>query len=73
VDRGEHDVKSGKEINPAGSIFGLSSIVHVLRQNKTAGAEQIVNAVFDDLHRFQQQAELEDDLTLVIIRIDKEN
>ena len=55
--------------NPTGRMFGLSSIVHILRRDKTAGADQIVNAVFDDLHRFQQQAEPEDDITLVVIKV----
>lgn len=58
--------------NPAGRMYEMSSVVNILRRYKTAGAEQIVNAVFEDLHRFQQQAELEDDITLVVIKIGNE-
>lgn len=39
------------------------------RQNKDAEAQQILNAVLNDLKRFQKQAEYEDDAALVVIKI----
>ncbi len=58
--------------NPSGRMYGMSSIIQIVQRHKTSEAEQIVNAVFDDLRRFQQEAELEDDVTLVVIKIEKE-
>ncbi len=79
----KHHLKNGQVIvlatdgilearNPAGRMYGMSSIIHIVQRHKNSGAEQIVNAVFDDLHRFRQEVELEDDITLVVIRIEKE-
>ena len=51
-------------------MFGKSSIVNIIRRNKYAGAEQILDAVFYDLKRFRGEAEFEDDITLVVIKIE---
>ena len=59
--------------NPAGRMYGMASIVDILRRHKTAAAEKIVTAIFDDLNRFQQDAGLEDDITLVVIKTEKED
>ncbi len=77
----KHGIKKGQIImlatdgiwesrNPQGQMFGKSSIAAVIRQNKNAGADQILNAVFDDLNRFRRGAESEDDTTLVVIKIE---
>ena len=55
--------------NPEGKMFGKESIVKIVRQMKTAGAGQILGAVFDELHKFRHDMELEDDITLVVIKI----
>ncbi len=59
--------------NPAGRMYGMSSIVNLLRRYKSAVAEQILDVIFRDLQHFQQEAELEDDVTLVVIKIDNED
>ncbi len=56
--------------NPQGRMFARSSLVKVVRQNRYAGAEKILDAVFDALHGFRRQAGLEDDITLVVIKIE---
>ncbi len=56
--------------NPQGRMFGKDAIAKIVRQNKDAEAKQILNTVFNGLKRFQQQAELEDDVTLVVIKIE---
>ncbi len=55
--------------NPAGTMFGISSVVNIIRQNKCAAAEQILKAVFDELKRFRRERELEDDITVVVIKV----
>ena len=56
--------------NPAGRMFGRSSLVSIIRRNKYGGAKQILDAVFDGLKQFRRDAELEDDITLVVIKIE---
>jgi sigma-B regulation protein RsbU (phosphoserine phosphatase) len=56
--------------NPQGRMFGRSSLVNSIRRNKYAGAKQILDAVFNDLKQFRREAELEDDITLVVIKIE---
>lgn len=56
--------------NPQGRMFGKDAIVNIIRKNKDAAAKHILDAVFNDLKRFQQKAELEDDITLVVIKIE---
>ncbi len=76
----KHNMKTGQIIvlatdgilearNPEGRMFGKDAIVNVVRQNKYADAKQLLNAVFDDLKRFRREVELEDDITLVVIKI----
>ena len=55
--------------NPEGKMFGRESIAKIIRQNKHAGAGQILEAVFDKLHKFRQDTELEDDITLVVFKM----
>ena len=55
--------------NPQGRMFGKDAIASIIHQYKDAGAKQILNAVINGLKRFQQEAKLEDDVTLVVIKI----
>lgn len=57
-------------MNPEGKMFGRSSLVNIIRRNKYGGAKQILDAVFNDLKQFRREAELEDDITLVVIKIE---
>jgi sigma-B regulation protein RsbU (phosphoserine phosphatase) len=56
--------------NPEGRMFGRSSLVRIIQRNKHRGAKKMLEAVFDDLKRFRGAAELEDDITLVVIKIE---
>jgi sigma-B regulation protein RsbU (phosphoserine phosphatase) len=56
--------------NPAGRMFGRSSLDSIIRRNKNGGAKQILDAIFYDLKQFRREAELEDDITLVVIKIE---
>jgi serine phosphatase RsbU (regulator of sigma subunit) len=55
--------------NPDGEMFGKDRIYRIVRQNATASAAEIQNAVLESLRGFQKDARLEDDLTLVVIKI----
>ena len=56
--------------DPEGRMFGRSSLVRIIRKNKHGGAKQILDAVFNHLRQFRREAELEDDITLVVIKIE---
>ncbi len=55
--------------NPDGEMFGKDRIYDILRKNASSGAEEIVRNVLADLDSFQQGASIEDDITLVVIKI----
>lgn len=56
--------------NPEGRMFGRSSLVGIIRRNKYGGTKQILESVFKGLKQFLGPAKLEDDITLVVIKIE---
>lgn len=57
--------------NPAGEMFGRDRIYDVIRRNATASANKILEAAFETLGRFRKERTAEDDMTLVVIKIEK--
>jgi sigma-B regulation protein RsbU (phosphoserine phosphatase) len=55
--------------NPHGEMFGKEPIYDLIRNNSSLSANQILNAMIESLKSFQQGAKIEDDITLVIIKI----
>jgi sigma-B regulation protein RsbU (phosphoserine phosphatase) len=55
--------------NPKGEMFGKERIYDIIRKNSILGAEEIVQKTFAALDNFQQGAPIEDDITLVISKI----
>ena len=55
--------------NPNGVMFSKDRIHKIIRRNATKTANEIQNAILDSLKRFQKDAKLEDDMTLVVIKI----
>jgi sigma-B regulation protein RsbU (phosphoserine phosphatase) len=55
--------------NPKGEMFGKDRIHKISRRNASKTAADIQNAILDSLKRFQKNAKLEDDMTLVVIKI----
>jgi serine phosphatase RsbU (regulator of sigma subunit) len=55
--------------NPKGEMFGKDRLHKIIRQNASATAKEIQSAVFESIRRFQKDARLEDDMTLVVIKI----
>jgi sigma-B regulation protein RsbU (phosphoserine phosphatase) len=57
-------------VNKAGEMFGKARLKNVIRENAAAGAGDILNAVYTELHSFTSGQKSEDDITLVIIKAD---
>jgi len=55
--------------NPKGEMFSKDRIYRIIRQHASASANEIQNSILDSLRHFQKEATLEDDLTLVVIKI----
>jgi len=55
--------------NPKEEMFGKDRMQRVIRRNASHTANEIQNAILNALKRFQKNVQLEDDLTLVIIKI----
>ncbi len=60
-------------INRHGEMFGKERLRDIIRENAAESAAQILNAVYDDLNRFTEGQRSEDDITLVVIKIDGVN
>jgi serine phosphatase RsbU (regulator of sigma subunit) len=56
--------------NPKGEMFGRHRIQRIIRRNASKNANAIQKAILNALKRFQKNVKLEDDLTLVIIKVD---
>ena len=55
--------------NFQGEMFGKEPIYDIIRNNSSSGANEILNAMLESLKSFQKDAKIEDDITLVIIKI----
>ncbi|MGD9172905.1 MAG: SpoIIE family protein phosphatase [Desulfobacterales bacterium] len=55
--------------NPDGEMFGKERIYEILRNKASATADGIVQEILASLKNFQQGAPIEDDITLVIIKL----
>ena len=56
--------------NANGEMFGKDRLNKVIRKNASATAGEIQTAVFDAVRRFRKDTRLEDDMTLVVVKID---
>jgi len=57
--------------NHDGEMFGKERFREVIRQNANAGARVILNAVYDELNQFAKGLKAEDDITLVIVKVNE--
>ena len=57
-------------INGSGEMFGKDRLRSIIRKNAAGNAGDILNAVYDELSRFTLGQKTEDDITLVIIKVD---
>jgi serine phosphatase RsbU (regulator of sigma subunit) len=54
-------------------MFGKEPIYEIIRNNSSLSANEILNAMTESLKGFQKGAKIEDDITLVIIKITDES
>jgi sigma-B regulation protein RsbU (phosphoserine phosphatase) len=57
--------------NRYGDMFGLEAFEKVIRQNAAAGAAEILKAVFSAVDLFQYGNKIEDDMTLMVVKVVK--
>lgn len=57
--------------NKQGAMFGKTRFKEIIRQNASAGADDTLNAVFNEINQFSEGQKTEDDITLVIIKVNK--
>jgi serine phosphatase RsbU (regulator of sigma subunit) len=55
--------------NADGTMFGKTPVLNMIRQNRDGSAHQILEAIIEGLDRFRRGVELEDDVTLLVIKI----
>ncbi len=55
--------------NLQGEMFGKEPIYDIIRNNSSLSANEILNAMMESLKSFQKGAKIEDDITLVTIKI----
>jgi sigma-B regulation protein RsbU (phosphoserine phosphatase) len=54
--------------NKKGDMLGKEPILNAIRQHSSSDSEQIIDAIFDTLNEFIDDAKIEDDITSVIIK-----
>ena len=57
-------------VNRDGEMFGKSRLRNIIRQKAGKRSGDILNAVYDELNQFTRGQKTEDDITLVIIKVD---
>ncbi len=57
--------------NRDGEMFGKDRFREIIRRNANAAAADILEAVYDELNQFAKGLKSEDDITLVIIKVNK--
>ncbi len=55
--------------NQNGDMFGKERICNIIQKNLSLSADEIINTMFASLQRFQQGAQIADDITLVVVKI----
>ena len=55
--------------NLQGQMFGKEPIYDIIRNNSSLSANEILNAMKESLKSFQKGAKIEDDITMVVIKI----
>ena len=56
--------------NPEGVRFGKEQLYNIIRKNASSSAKNIQDSILEALNRFQQDVEPEDDMTLVVVKIE---
>jgi sigma-B regulation protein RsbU (phosphoserine phosphatase) len=59
--------------NPRDQMFGKEAMKRIIRQNAYLGAAEIQEALLAGLRQFQQDMDSDDDITLVIVKVEPES
>lgn len=54
--------------NPEGELYGLKRLIEVVKENWQNSADEIKQAIVDDLYKYMEQQKLLDDITLVVLK-----
>ena len=57
--------------NPEGKMFGKEALYRIIRENADAEAKVLLEDIIDALDRFRDGINLEDDVTLIVVKIGK--
>jgi sigma-B regulation protein RsbU (phosphoserine phosphatase) len=57
--------------NPAGEMFGKEALCRIIRENADAGAGRLLDFIIDALDHFRDGFNLQDDVTLIVVKIEK--
>ncbi len=57
--------------NIKGEMFGKEPIYDIIRKNASSSANEILNELFESLNGFIEGTKIEDDITVVVIKISK--
>ena len=57
--------------NPKDDMFGRERLYDTIRKNVSGSAQDILNAILNTLNRFKAGTQSEDDITLVVIKIER--
>jgi len=57
--------------NEAGEMFGKDRLKEIIRTNNSASARGILTAITDALNRFRGSRQPEDDVTMIVIKVDQ--
>ena len=52
-------------------MFGVEPVFNIIRKNAASSANDILDEIFESLNRFVEGTKLEDDITLVVVKISK--
>ncbi len=57
--------------NKKGKMLGKEPVLRAIRQNSSSDSTQIIDAIFDILDKFIGEVKMEDDITSVVIKMQK--
>jgi sigma-B regulation protein RsbU (phosphoserine phosphatase) len=55
--------------NDRGEMFGRTAIYDIIRSNSEAGVSDIMETIFEQIKKFRNAAEPDDDVTLVVLKL----
>ncbi len=57
--------------NREGEMFGKEAVCRIIRENSDAEANALLDAIIDSLDHFRDGFNLQDDVTLIVVKIGK--